>query len=119
MIASRFKRTLLLRASLLLGCALIGAVQVRAQFSRASILGQVTDSTNAPVPNATVTITRLDTNERLDTATDASGGFSFAFLNPGVYRVTASAPGFKSLERNRLQLASDDTVGLPLAFTTR
>jgi hypothetical protein len=45
---------LLLRASLLLGCALIGAVQVRAQFSRASILGQVTDSTNAPVPNATV-----------------------------------------------------------------
>jgi hypothetical protein len=107
---------LLLRASLLLGCALIGATQIRAQFSRASILGQVTDSTNAPVPNATVTITRLDTNERLDTATDASGGFSFAFLNPGVYRVTASAPGFKSLERNRLQLASDDTVALPLAL---
>jgi Carboxypeptidase regulatory-like domain len=110
-IASRFSRTLLI-----LGCALAGATQMLAQFSRASVIGQVTDSTNAAIPNATVTIIRLDTNERQETSSDASGGFSFAFLNPGVYRVVAAAPGFKSLERNHLQLASDDTVALPLSL---
>lgn len=101
---------------LLSGCVLLLALPLHAQFSRASILGQITDSTNAPIPKATVVITRLDTNERLETSTDATGAFSFAFLNPGIYRVQASAPGFKTLERNRLQLDSDDTLALPLAL---
>ena len=76
MIASPSKRTLLLPGYVLLFC-----LPVRAQFSRASILGQVTDSTNAPIPKATIKITRLDTNERLEAATDANGSFSFAFLD--------------------------------------
>jgi len=111
-IASTSQRTLLL-----FGCALLLGLPARAQFSRASILGQVTDSTNAPIPKATITITRLDTNERLEATTDANGSFSFAFLNPGVYRMQASAVGFKTLERNRLQLDSDDTVAVPLLLT--
>jgi hypothetical protein len=88
-----------------------------AQMSRASILGRVTDSTNAGVPRSIVTIIRLDTNERIDTTSDETGGFSFAFLNPGVYYVKASAPGFKTAERTDLRLETDETVTLPLALS--
>ena len=88
-----------------------------AQISRASILGQVTDSTSAGVPRAMVTMIRLDTNERIDTTSDETGSFSFAFLNPGVYYVKASAAGFKTAERTDLRLETDETIRLPLVLS--
>jgi hypothetical protein len=99
-------------------CAVLvgSALALHAQISRASILGRVTDTTRAPIPKATIIVIRLDTNERLETFSDSSGAFSFAFLNPGLYTVQASAPGFKTLERTRLQLESDDTLALPLSL---
>jgi len=87
-----------------------------AQVSRASILGQVTDPTHAGIPRATVTLVRVDTNERLDAVCDSAGNFSFAFLNPGLYRLRASAAGFKTLEGTGLQLETDETVSLPLVL---
>ena len=87
-----------------------------AQASRASILGQVTDPTRSGIPQAIVSIVRVDTNERIETTANASGEFSFAFLNPGIYRVQASAPGFKTLERFGLRLETDETISLPLTL---
>jgi hypothetical protein len=88
-----------------------------AQVSRGSILGQVTDSTGAGVPRAIVQITRAETGDLRETAADASGTFSFAFLNPGVYRIRASAEGFKTLERPNVRLETDETLVLPLQLT--
>jgi hypothetical protein len=101
---------------LVIGAWLI-APPARAQVSRASILGQVTDSTNAAIPKATVTITRLDTNETLVTSTDDTGSYSFAFLNPGLYRLQVTAAGFETLERTSLSLSTDDVVSLPLTLS--
>jgi hypothetical protein len=97
--------------------ALIVTPPVSAQMSRASILGHVTDATNAGIPRATVKINRVDTNETHETVTDEAGSFSFVFLTPGSYRVQASAPGFKTIERDHLILETDDTVSLPLKLS--
>ena len=101
----------------LLGILLAAPPAAWAQVSRASILGQVTDPTHAGVPHAIVSILRTDTNERVDTTSDDAGNFSFAFLNPGTYRVQASAPGFKTLERTGLRLETDETISLPLVLS--
>ena len=106
------------RAILILALsAALFAPSAFAQFSRASILGQVVDSTNSGIPRAVVKITRIETNESVETITDASGGYSFAFLNPGAYRLQVSASGFKALDRVGLHLDTDDTISLPVALS--
>ena len=87
------------------------------QVSRASILGRVSDPTEAGIPHAVVRLMRIDTNERIDTTSDDAGNFSFAFLNPGLYRIQASAAGFKTLERTNLRLETDETISLPLVLS--
>ncbi len=99
-----------------IGIALLLAPAGWAQVSRASILGQVTDPSNAGVPDAFIRLVRVDTNERIDTSTDRAGNFSFVFLNPGIYRLQVTASGFKTLERTGLRLETDETISLPLAL---
>ena len=61
-----------------------------------AILGQVTDSTNAIVPGAIVTVTNRDTGLRRKAQTDQAGRFNFPQLQPGIYMVQVEAPGFES-----------------------
>jgi len=99
--------------SLLIGVLLIAPL-ASAQFSRASLLGQVTDSTNAPIPGAILRITRVENNETRVEISDVTGNYGCAFLTPGTYRIQVHAKGFKTLERTNLQLDTDDTLVLPL-----
>jgi hypothetical protein len=59
-----------------------------------SIVGQVTDETNAAISDATVTITSSDTGMQRMMKTDSSGRFNFPQLRPGTYSVKAEAQGF-------------------------
>lgn len=66
------------------------------QEFRATVTGVVTDSTNAAVPNATVTVHNLDTNQSTVVKTNATGNYTVPFLRPGQrYEVSVEAPGFK------------------------
>jgi hypothetical protein len=78
------------------------------------VLGQVTDSTNAPIPGAILRITRVENNETRIEISDVTGNYGCAFLTPGTYRIQVHAKGFKTLERTNLQLDTDDTLVLPL-----
>ena len=94
------------------------------QLTTADILGTVTDSTGAVVPNANVALTNLGTNENRTTQSNTSGDYNFTLLPVGHYSITVKSPGFEasitkdlSLEagdraRNdvRLQLGSESTV---------
>lgn len=73
------------------------AVSSRAQTITGTITGVVTDPSGAVIPNATVTVTNTATNVTHTTKTDRRGAYSVRFLQIGQYRVTASAPGFKTL----------------------
>jgi hypothetical protein len=81
--------------TLLCFCLLLGAAPAAfAQFDTATILGVVRDNTGAVVPGATVTLTGLETGIASTKVTDENGGFEFATVRIGRYRVTAELAGF-------------------------
>src|ERR1700728_3178989 len=69
---------------------------VRAQLSgTGAISGTVTDSSGAVVPNAKVTATAVDTNEKTIRTTTGAGDFNVTPLLPGNYSLTVAASGFE------------------------
>ena len=102
--------------SLLALLMVAGAGTCLAQESRATLLGRVTDSSNAVVPNVTVTATNLATGVSLNTATNGQGNYSLPFLNPGAYRVSAEAKGFKHFVREGIELRVDDRLEVNIAL---
>jgi hypothetical protein len=66
-----------------------------------TILGTVTDSSGAVVPNASVDVTNTATKVVTHTQTTSSGDFTAPFLIVGNYEVAVTAPGFqKSVVQN-------------------
>ena len=63
-----------------------------------ALTGTVTDSSGAAIPGAVVTATDVGTGQSRTAATDATGNYDFSLLPAGVYRVTFSAQGFKTVE---------------------
>ena len=61
-----------------------------------NITGTVTDPSGAVVPNATVTVTNVDTNASQNTVTTQQGNYRFAFLPQGRYKVNVRATGFQA-----------------------
>ncbi|MGH9584904.1 MAG: carboxypeptidase regulatory-like domain-containing protein, partial [Bryobacteraceae bacterium] len=77
-----------------------GAVAAFAQAGTGgTILGTVTDPTNAIVPNVQITITDTDTGQSHQATTNSAGRYVAPDLRIGHYTVRAEAAGFKSAER--------------------
>ena len=66
-----------------------------AQTTSTTILGTVTDTTSAVLPNAKVVVTNTGTGQRREALTSSTGDFSFPLLDVGVYDVIIEAAGFK------------------------
>src|SRR5258708_6568801 len=73
----------------------------------ATISGIVVDQSGGSIPNATVVITNLDTEQVRAITTDATGLYHAPALNSGRYQVSATAPGFDTVVQSSLTL----TVG--------
>src|ERR1022692_2085871 len=82
------------------------------QESRAVISGTVTDPQGAVVPAAEVEVKNLETNVVTKVATNSSGFYTVPPVNPGLYSITASATGFKTVVRSKVELRLADRVGL-------
>ena len=70
------------------------ATAVRAQFETATVLGTVRDTTNAIVPEATVTLTNLATNVSVTKNTNGEGNYEFFNVSAGLYLLTVEKSGF-------------------------
>ena len=70
------------------------ALPAYAQY-RASIQGVVTDPSGAVVSGATLTLTNLETNQKLTATTDDSGIYNFNALPPSRYSLIIEGAGFK------------------------
>ena len=87
-----------LLASVIL-CLVISSRSSLAQNQTAGIIGVVSDSGGAVIPNAKVMITSsaLQVHD-LSTTTDSQGNYKFVDLPaPGVYRISFAAKGFNTL----------------------
>jgi hypothetical protein len=67
-----------------------------------AIVGEVTDTTDAVVPGATVTITNHETGLKRSARTDDAGRFNFSQLKPGTYSVKVDASGFEPLQNDNV-----------------
>jgi carboxypeptidase family protein len=88
-------RGLALVSTLLMLCASPLAAQ---SAGTGALAGIVTDPSGAAIPNVSVTLTNLDTNQARIVATTADGNYKFSLLRPGAYRVRFTANGFKTAE---------------------
>src|SRR5207247_5539052 len=81
-----------------------------AQAVSATLIGTVTDSSGATVPNAIVTVTETQTGVSRKTSTTSDGVYTVPYLAPGVYRVEVENTGFKKFSRVNVGLAVSSTV---------
>ena len=78
------------------------------------IKGYVRDPSGATIAGAKVTLTNEGTGVTQATVTEPTGLYQFLDLNPGRYKVTAQAPGFRITEVKGLVVLVDQIVALDL-----
>jgi hypothetical protein len=83
-----------------------------------TILGTVTDSTGAMVPNANVTVTNTATGAKVRMTTSSAGDYQASSLNPGSYSVAAEMAGFQKSVTNSFTLAVDQRIRVNVALKT-
>jgi hypothetical protein len=82
--------------------AVTGALH--AQEFRATVKGQVTDTSQAALPGATVTVRNQETNEVATATTNNEGNYTIPFLRPGIYALTVEMSGFQKYTRSDMRL---------------
>jgi outer membrane receptor protein involved in Fe transport len=73
-----------------------------AQALYGSVTGNVTDTSGAAVPGATVTITNADTGLELSTVSDETGAYTVRNVPGGNYTLKASLQGFKEFVQTNI-----------------
>jgi len=68
------------------------------------VQGQITDSSGAAAPNASIKISNIETGVALDYTTNEQGLYVAPSLNPGRYRLDVSSPGFATQSINEFRL---------------
>jgi hypothetical protein len=81
-----------------------------AQEFRATIKGQVLDSSQAALPGATVTVQNQETGEVATAATNQQGNYTVPFLRPGLYTLTVEMPSFQKHTRKDMRLEVSQTA---------
>jgi hypothetical protein len=75
-----------------------------------TVRGVVTDSADAVIPGAAVTITDTSTGAVRATTTNGQGNYEVFGLNPGIYTVTITAAGMSQMEIKDVRLHGSDVV---------
>ncbi len=97
---------------LVLGCTQM----LWSQAVSATLVGTVTDSKNATVPKAMVTIVEDATGISHTDTTNESGNYSFPDLTPGSYTVTIAAQGFKKETRAGVDVVVNTTTRVDITL---
>ncbi len=70
------------------------------QVLHGSIVGNVSDQSQAPVPGASVTVTQRETGLSRSVTTTELGSYSFPTLPTGIYEVKVTKSGFQTFTRS-------------------
>ena len=94
------------------GMAMWCSSNLIAQEFRASITGQVADSTGALIPGASITLVNADTGVSYVAKSDSEGAYSVLYIQPGKYTVTVTVEHFEKMVYNDVVLNSAQQLGL-------
>ena len=94
------------RISILIICALVFTAQTLRADVTGSVLGVVHDSSGAVVGGAKIVATNVQTNFKQETVSAADGSYRILALPAGTYELTATAAGFRTLDRKSTRLNS-------------
>lgn len=101
------------KALWLLGIALCCTTSpLQGQEARGTILGRVSDPTDAVVVGAKVEAVNSSTGVRYESTTNDSGDYLIPFLIPGPYDVIISHSGFKTYSRKGIAVRVNDQVSV-------
>lgn len=94
-----------------------GVTEAHAQTTATgSVVGTVSDSSGAIVPNVTVELTQVSTGTKRNAITDNIGVYRFSLLPPGNYAATFSAPGLSVLEMTGITIDVSQVQTLNVAM---
>src|SRR5687767_2991298 len=82
------------------------------QIGTSTISGRVVDSSGAVIPNVAITVVQPQTNFTFSAVTNNEGLYRVQSLQPGIYRVTFEAQGFRRLLRDNVELRTGDTLAV-------
>ena len=94
--------------------ALLSTVALFAQTG--SVLGVITDATNAAVPAATVTATNANTGLVRAAETDSQGNYAIRLLPVGIYRLEVQKAGFGNAIREQIKLDVEQTARIDFSL---
>ena len=88
--------------------------------NNASIVGTVTDSTGAAMPNVKITVSKPSQGFAVSTMSDSVGDYRVGFLTIGNYTVTAEEQGFQKYVQTDivLQIGQVQRVDIAMAVGT-
>jgi protocatechuate 3,4-dioxygenase beta subunit len=93
------------------------SVSLYGQGSAGSITGSITDQTGGALAGAMVTVSDVDRGINRTLTTDASGAYSAPNLTPGNYKVRAEFRGFKTIERQNIQIEVNQELRVDLSLS--
>ena len=103
-----------MKNSLCLAMILCGASVAQTATSTGSITGNLFDSIGDPIDNNAVQAKNAESGAVFKATTSAAGKYTLADLPPGVYDISASAPGLRAYEKKGVAVQASQTVSLDL-----
>jgi hypothetical protein len=101
----QLRRSLFVFACVLIAAVCLWTTPAYAQVLYGSLVGTITDQSDAVVPKAEITATNGATNQTYHAVTDDQGRYSIPDVLPGKYTVKVSATGFRTLVQNDLNIS--------------
>ena len=102
------------RSNLLFALLFVVTVSLYAEAST-TVRGVVSDTTGAPIPQASVGLYSVDGD--WDTHTDSQGKFNIVGVPPGTYELEVKSPGFTPKLISDLKVGQTDLVPMTIALT--
>src|SRR5688572_7228837 len=101
-------RSMRMRTRIVATILLVGTFTgvVFAQGGNGTLTGTVEDASKAVIPGVSITALNTNTGVVTTTVSNETGSFNIPALIPGVYRLTASLPGFQTQIFNNIELGT-------------
>ncbi|HCC59151.1 MAG TPA: carboxypeptidase regulatory-like domain-containing protein, partial [Solibacterales bacterium] len=112
-----FKLRLAIHAIALALTILVLVPASSAQTITATLTGTVTDTSQAVVPNAAITVKNEQSGDIRRTVTNGDGYYTIAALPAGTYSVFAESPGFGKVEKTGVAFLGGDKKNVDVVLT--